>query len=66
MARNRKTGQKKRLKRIRELEREIASRRNPPSNPKAATALWQMRRELNRLKRLEESSTSSGDKGTFG
>jgi len=73
MARNSKTGEKKTLKRIRELEKELQTGW-PPSNPKAATARWQTLRELAHLlgmrpqdlkKQLQAGtySTYSGSRG---
>ena len=46
MAHNRKTWEK----RILELEREIAQIKDP-TNPKAALALWEKRKELRNLKK---------------
>tara|TARA_R110000824_G_scaffold95253_3_gene229131 strand:+ start:2598 stop:2798 length:201 start_codon:yes stop_codon:yes gene_type:complete len=44
MARNKNTGRKRTEKRLKELRRQLATGW-PPSNPKAATARWELVRE---------------------
>lgn len=52
MARNSKTGQKKRLKQIRDLETYLRKDPWPCGNPKAATRRWQVIRDLAQLREM--------------
>lgn len=62
MARNRKTH----LKRIRELERYLEKDPWPSGNPKAATARWQVVRELAHLRGMRPQDLKKQlKKGTY-